>query len=46
MRNFESRQAASLGSCTAQKRSKRAELVLPPVDGSLAAKRLGSGLKY
>jgi uncharacterized membrane protein YoaK (UPF0700 family) len=40
MRNFGSRQAGSFGSCTAQKGSKRAELGLPSVDHSLAAKRL------
>jgi len=41
MRKFGlSRQAGSLSSCTAQKRLKRAELVLPSVDRSLAAKRL------
>jgi uncharacterized membrane protein YoaK (UPF0700 family) len=40
MRNFGSRQAGSLGSCTAQKGSKRAELVLPSVDRSVAAKLL------
>jgi uncharacterized membrane protein YoaK (UPF0700 family) len=40
MRNFGSRQAGSLGSCTAQKSSKRAELVLPSVNRSLAAKWL------
>jgi uncharacterized membrane protein YoaK (UPF0700 family) len=40
MQNFESRKAGSLASCTAQKRSKRAELALLSVDGSLARKRL------
>src|ERR1700759_2486967 len=42
MRKFGlSRHAATLGNCTAQKRLKRAELVLPSVGRSLAAKMLG-----
>ena len=41
MRNFGlSRQASLLGNCTAQKRPKRAALLLPSVDGYLARRQL------